>query len=609
MTSDYLLVRLVSGTIRLNAIARDVSVTLAGGPVVSDTWHTIRVDINRTDVVMTIDSQIPSRVTSSLGSLLVLTSEVYVGGIPTSQSGPFSLRDVVGVPRFVGCLDDVTFAYGSGGADDALRVVTPARVDGIVAGCVDICASNPCRYWATCVNYYSHFECDCALTGYTGRLCQTGKTIAAPLMILIFFFLEAAVVSLQGAQYVAYDVSSRPLGVSPLRVQARLRTTWSHGLVLYSQSSSDDAWIRLEVVDSKLQFTYQLKDGQILRVIEQFLKVDNNDWYSVDIRQENDVVTMTVKSFVTSPYISNSTFSSSSFTPFNGISFNDVIYVGGLPAFLKSKMTSLSGFIGCLQQVNINGIDVIKNVDSSRAFFTGGDVKFLCPFEHITSINFPTQASRLEIPGWNFSLSADFRTTQLDGILFYASTRYAEATFQVHHHNGHVHVESSIFTLVIPLNISDGYWHCLKIRYDYAGNELIVAVDDWMIQHVVPSLRTLVNDLRGSLLYVGQKGAPTNRAIVPDDWDGIPGFVGCVRNVKFDGRHVDTFELLTDGRGVDGVVGSCPAEANHCLSNAGACLNGGNCTNHYDRFTCDCSKTSNRDGTQCEYSKKKYINE
>eukprot|EP00118_Oscarella_pearsei_P027554 m.311145 g.311145 ORF g.311145 m.311145 type:complete len:1210 (+) comp60993_c0_seq1:90-3719(+) len=577
-TNDYLLLRLVSGQIQLKANVNSQSVTVSGFPSFpEDVWHNVSVDLNETAAALTIDGRIHSSA-SSLGPRLVLSSEVYFGGIPPSLSGPFSLPAVTGIPRFVGCVDDVKFADHT----RILKDVTPFSTGGVASGCVDLCLSNPCRHSATCYNFYSHYLCDCSLTGYAGNQCE----------------FEAPAVGLQGAEYVAYDIQQAPIPAASFHMQARLRTTWPKGLILYSQSLSGSSWIRLELINGTIHFAYQSIVGETIHM-EGSSRIDDNEWHAVDIAQAKQRLVMSVKSSLGAPVASNATLPSARHLQV----FDNVVYVGGVPKFLY-EMTSSNGvgFIGCLQQVTVNGIDVISQAKAKQAaVFSQGEVKFSCPFEHITSLSFPKPSSVLEIPQWNsvnFSLAMDFRTTQADGILFYSATHYKEKTFQAHFRNGHVHVESlELFTVIIPINVSDGHWHCLKAKYDEMQNELMVGVDSWKSQRGFISLPNLFTSLSGSSLFVGGRAAPLGDAVLPDDADGTPGFVGCVRNIKTDGRHVDTFGLLSSGNGVGVVPGGCQDE-DWCA--AKPCHNHGKCIKQYNAFACDCSKTS-YNGTVCQY--------
>uniref|UniRef100_A0A8C0KBX0 Cadherin EGF LAG seven-pass G-type receptor 2 n=1 Tax=Canis lupus dingo TaxID=286419 RepID=A0A8C0KBX0_CANLU len=83
-------------------------------------------------------------------------------------------------------------------------------------------------------------------------------------------------------------------------------------------------------------------------------------------------------------------------------------------------------------------------------------------------------------------------------------------------------------------------------------------------------------DLTGPLLLGG----------VPDLPESFPvrtrHFVGCMRNLQVDSRHVDMADFVAN----NGTVPGCPAKKNVCDSST--CNNGGTCVNQWDAFSCEC---------------------
>uniref|UniRef100_A0A8C4KZZ5 Cadherin EGF LAG seven-pass G-type receptor 2 n=1 Tax=Equus asinus asinus TaxID=83772 RepID=A0A8C4KZZ5_EQUAS len=83
-------------------------------------------------------------------------------------------------------------------------------------------------------------------------------------------------------------------------------------------------------------------------------------------------------------------------------------------------------------------------------------------------------------------------------------------------------------------------------------------------------------DLTGPLLLGG----------VPDLPESFPvrtrHFVGCMRNLQVDSRHMDMADFIAN----NGTVPGCPAKKNVCDSNT--CHNGGTCVNQWDSFSCEC---------------------
>lgn len=57
---------------------------------------------------------------------------------------------------------------------------------GLSAGCKPKCASNPCLNRGECVEYYSHYFCECGLTPYRGFICGRRKLKSYSIMLYYF---------------------------------------------------------------------------------------------------------------------------------------------------------------------------------------------------------------------------------------------------------------------------------------------------------------------------------------------------------------------------------------------------------------------------------------
>ncbi|KAG9353110.1 hypothetical protein JZ751_017686 [Albula glossodonta] len=59
-------------------------------------------------------------------------------------------------------------------------------------------------------------------------------------------------------------------------------------------------------------------------------------------------------------------------------------------------------------------------------------------------------------------------------------------------------------------------------------------------------------------------------------------FVGCMKNLQIDNRHIDMASHIAN----NGTVPGCSSKRNFCSTNP--CLNGGTCVNRWGSFSCDC---------------------
>lgn len=176
MSSEYALVRLVGARLELNVNTGTVPLSISPNTAVNDdAWHTIRLSMNTSVASLSLDGIEHTGTSKSLSSLS-LTSSVYIGGMPSPSHSAYSLPTVSTFPRFIGCLDDILIM------GVALK---PLESIGTRDGCVDVCGSSPCRNGGVCSNFYSHFTCECLLTGFGGSQCEQSECIESCVVFVL----------------------------------------------------------------------------------------------------------------------------------------------------------------------------------------------------------------------------------------------------------------------------------------------------------------------------------------------------------------------------------------------------------------------------------------
>ena len=102
-------------------------------------------------------------------------------------------------------------------------------------------------------------------------------------------------------------------------------------------------------------------------------------------------------------------------------------------------------------------------------------------------------------------------------------------------------------------------------------------------------------DLEGSLLVGGIGSAVDNAAIPPNLWSATLryGYVGCMRDLIINGNAVDlaAFARQQDSGGWQQTGFFFQSDTLHAQKKQ-PCMNGGVCTEGWNRFLCDCSATS-----------------
>ncbi|VDP60223.1 unnamed protein product, partial [Schistosoma mattheei] len=115
-------------------------------------WHVVRFERNRKETRLIVDTQEPAAFTDGYVGCL---SNLLINGV---------------VQDMRGLVERGVYTYG------------------LSAGCKPKCASNPCLNRGECVEYYSHYFCECGLTPYRGFICgrQIGGTFNSGPMVKIF---------------------------------------------------------------------------------------------------------------------------------------------------------------------------------------------------------------------------------------------------------------------------------------------------------------------------------------------------------------------------------------------------------------------------------------
>ncbi|XP_021923608.1 neurexin-3 isoform X5 [Zootermopsis nevadensis] len=617
-TYDFFEIKLVEGALRLRYnLGGGAQILTVGRDLNDGHWHKVQVQRHVERTSLTVDGVTQSG--SSRGKefhfgSLASNSDVYVGGMPSwynTKLTLLALPSVIFEPRFGGAIRNLVYSDEEGGiprrqemkmtefkcggfhcfgATDRKRT---AR--GIRGNTTDACEDHdPCQHGGICISTDSGPICECRNVDFEGIFCEKDKAPS-----------EA---TFRGSEYLSYDLSKtggEPIVSTQDAISLNFKTRQPSGLLFYTGDGQD--YLNLALKDGGVTLTMNLGNGRLeIQIKPNRVRFDDNQWHKVTVHRKVQEISA-VTSFCHLSAVVDGVYSQHSNTAGTFAMFSSSrVYVGGSQnthALPGSRIHS--NFVGCLRKVEftadtlkLNLIDLGRT--ESKLITVAGHVDFMCQeVEAADPVTFTTRDSNLVLPPLDAtrssSISFKIRTNEPNGLLMYssgASSSHADF-FAFELLNGHIYLHldlgsGGVRVKATTRRVDDGVWHEATLRR--AGKEGRVTVDGTAADFSTPGESNQL-DLEGPL-YIGGVGPPTAPLTVPPVlWAGVlrHGYVGCMRDLVINGNAIDIAGYAR--RQDSGAIRpSCHVQLPQCDSQP--CMNGGLCTEGWNRFICDCSATS-----------------
>ncbi|XP_072398533.1 neurexin 1-like [Diabrotica undecimpunctata] len=335
------------------------------------------------------------------------------------------------------------------------------------------------------------------------------------------------------------------------------------------------------------------------------VRFDDNQWHKVSIHrriQEISAITAFCRlSAVVDGVYADHSHIAGKFTMLS----SSRVYVGG-----SINTRALPGarvhnnFVGCMRKVEFVADTLRLNLlelgrSGSHLIQVVGRLDYKCPAgETHDPVTFTTRESHLILPPWNAkksgNISFKFRTNEANGlILFNGGIRPPRIDlFAVEIYNGHIYVHIDLGSGPSKQRgsrrrIDDGNWH--EFTFRRTGRDSRITVD---------GLHTDFKTVEGSSsleldgnMYVGGLGPPFSEIPIPAGlWTAVlqQGFVGCFKDLVMNNEAVDVAGFARE-QDSGSIRTLCHTQPQQCPSQP--CLNGGTCTEGWNRFICDCTNT------------------
>ncbi|KAF1480163.1 hypothetical protein FQV08_0005165, partial [Pygoscelis antarcticus] len=479
------------------------------------------------------------------------------------------------------------------------------------------CQTHDCQNEALCIPTYqaeSHGHlCQCQ-PGFYDATCSTPTTFSFASRGYLLIELP---VNNQSRRDVADQLAS---------VSLRFRTTLPSAILFYQGHEAE--YLFLELFDGILHAGLKREDVEYPLFLEG-LRVDDGQWHKVEVVLHS---TMQLKLWHDS-CDAGVCLQSSPVPHGNALILHAFLnmYVGGAEDPMASNTLSQQGFVGCLEDFQVDaeavlpvdlpvgesspvkrGCDRTEWCLSQPCFHGGLCVDLWATFRCDCSRPYGGPACSYERPaatfglenstsfasftlsdslGANFNISFFIRSRKPNGLLLQISNE-TDPCLTMYLKNGKLKIEMlSTDTVTFPENLVDGRRHLVALSFQ----EGIVGAhqSDTYLELGQLVARPL---LAGYEVYIGGH----HNADSADMWGGY--FKGCLQDIQLNSHQIDFFQVenyslpqelnrTQNGNLVDGCISD-----NTCKSEP--CQNGGRCIVTWNDFHCSCP--ANFTGKFCE---------
>ncbi|XP_057567732.1 contactin-associated protein-like 4 isoform X5 [Hippopotamus amphibius kiboko] len=359
---------------------------------------------------------------------------------------------------------------------------------------------------------------------------------------------RSEVVDLEGKSCLLYRFDQKSLSPIKDTISLKFKTMRSDGILLHREGQNGDH-ITLELRRGKLFLLINSGEAKLPSTrgpvsLSLGSLLDDQHWHSVLVQRLGKRVNFTVDEHRHRFHAQGE---------FSYLHLDHEISFGGIPAPGKSVSFPHKHFHGCLENLYYNGVDIIDLAKRRNPqIIIMGNVSFSCSQPQSVPVTFLSPRSYLALPGFSgedeVSATFQFQTWNKAGLLLF--------------------VELQLVSGGLLLLLNDGK---LKLNLYHPGK--------------------LPSDITA--------GCPDN-SFGSQCKSPLGGFQGCMRLISISHKVVDLISVQRGSFGnfSDLQIDSCGIR-DRCLPNY--CEHGGECSQSWDTFHCNCANTGYR-GATCHNS-------
>ncbi|GFS11689.1 contactin-associated protein like 5-4 [Elysia marginata] len=353
--------------------------------------------------------------------------------------------------------------------------------------------------------------------------------------------------SFDGKSFIEFDMSRQSVQTTQDLIELRFKTGRPDGIIMYASGNQGDI-IMLEMRRGYLYVKIDLgstAEEKGLTEVKAGSLLDDNQWHDVVIRRDRNEMRIVVDRLLNEVTTKGL---------FYRLDLDKKMFIGGVPYFNQEGIAIKYNFVGCVQNVNLNGAKLIRDALSGTVPTISliNNVNRFCNVKSKVPVTFPTLESFIMITsttGNVVNVDFEFRTYDTDGLLFYHKMSTDAFVKVVIDREGHVRYtvqteENEVIEDVVRNtdvlssvdSFTDGLWHGFFFYMD--GDKINCTVD----RNSKVSQRKL-KLTEQSTFYIGGH-------------ELYNGFRGCMRSLYVAQRIVDLNQI--SGKAVvSATIGTC----------------------------------------------------
>ncbi|XP_071771916.1 contactin-associated protein-like 5 [Centroberyx gerrardi] len=405
---------------------------------------------------------------------------------------------------------------------------------------------------------------------------------------------KSDVADFDGRSSLLYRFNQKSMSTVKDVISLRFKSRQAEGVLLHGEGQRGD-YITLELHRGKLALYLNLDDtrlrfssGRVAVTLGSLL--DDQHWHSVLIERFNKQVNLTVDSH-TQHFRTKGEGDS--------LEVDYELSFGGIPLPGKPGTFLRKNFHGCIENLYYNGINIIDLAKRRKPqIYSVGNVTFSCSEPQLVASTFLSSSSSfLSLPAaasamGGFSVRFQFRTWNPDGLLLSARLNPEPQRLELRISNSRLRLtlhtsgqqKSEVST---GHRVNDGLWHSVSL--DTRNLQITLTLDNEPASTI-----ELWEQLesRGNF-YFG--GCPSTGCMNP-----TLAFQGCMRLIFINSQPINLSHVQ---QGMLGYYNELQFDTcnirDRCLPNL--CEHGGQCSQSWSSFYCDCSGTG-YSGATCHNS-------